>query len=68
MADIVRCPICKREIPSEAHEAQWRPFCSPRCRSVDLGSWLSETYRVAAASNDEEEDPVPTAAEQGSDN
>ncbi len=68
MADIVRCPICKREIPAGAEGAQWRPFCSPRCRSVDLGSWLSESYRVAAASQEEEEDPMPTLAEREGDN
>ncbi|MBV9552557.1 MAG: DNA gyrase inhibitor YacG [Alphaproteobacteria bacterium] len=36
-----RCPICgKRAAP--AH----RPFCSPRCRAVDLGRWLNGSYRV----------------------
>jgi len=56
MAETAKCPICKRVIASDA---QWRPFCSARCRTVDLGSWLSESYRVAAASQDEEDDPGP---------
>jgi endogenous inhibitor of DNA gyrase (YacG/DUF329 family) len=32
------------------------PFCSQRCRAADLGSWLNESYRIAGASLDEEED------------
>ncbi|MCR0981845.1 DNA gyrase inhibitor YacG [Roseomonas populi] len=35
------CPICGR--PSQPAT---RPFCSPRCRAVDLGRWLGETYAV----------------------
>jgi hypothetical protein len=27
---------------------RWRPFCSERCRNIDLGNWASETYRVPA--------------------
>jgi len=34
------CPTCKREIVwSEAYP--WRPFCSERCKMVDLGAWLA---------------------------
>jgi hypothetical protein len=54
MAETFRCPICKRELASA--DAEWRPFCSPRCRSIDLGSWLSESYRVPAVSEEGEED------------
>jgi uncharacterized protein len=39
------CPICGK--PSEL--PQHRPFCSARCRQVDLGRWLSESYRVPGA-------------------
>jgi endogenous inhibitor of DNA gyrase (YacG/DUF329 family) len=27
----------------------WRPFCSERCRTIDLGNWAAETYRVPEA-------------------
>ena len=40
----VRCPICRRETPRE--DNPWRPFCSDRCRLVDLGNWATERYRV----------------------
>lgn len=43
----VRCPTCGG--PSlYAPENAWRPFCSERCRNVDLGAWASESYRVPA--------------------
>ena len=39
----LRCPVC-RDAVSRSGEAF--PFCSRRCRSVDLGGWLGEAYRV----------------------
>jgi len=45
-----RCPICGKP----AVEAT-RPFCSERCRKIDLGRWYSESYRVPAAEEPEEE-------------
>lgn len=45
---IVRCPQCGGDsifAPSNA----WRPFCSERCRQIDLGAWASESFRVPAA-------------------
>jgi hypothetical protein len=45
-----RCPICGKP----AAEAT-RPFCSPRCRDVDLNRWLSGTYVVPAADDDAEQ-------------
>jgi hypothetical protein len=43
----VRCPICDR-LMEGASVAEWPvfPFCSPRCRLIDLGRWLSEQYRL----------------------
>jgi endogenous inhibitor of DNA gyrase (YacG/DUF329 family) len=47
-ARIVRCPCCGG--PSVyAPENLFRPFCSERCKSRDLGAWASESYRVPAA-------------------
>jgi endogenous inhibitor of DNA gyrase (YacG/DUF329 family) len=40
------CPICKKPVPPrEANRAF--PFCSDRCKLLDLGKWLGEEYRVA---------------------
>ena len=42
----VRCPTCQREVSWSA-EFPWRPFCSERCRMVDLGAWFAEDRRIA---------------------
>jgi len=44
---IVRCPTCGGPSVYAAENA-FRPFCSERCKNVDLGAWASEAYRVAA--------------------
>lgn len=41
----VRCPQCKVET-IYSPENEFRPFCSERCRLIDLGEWASETFRV----------------------
>ncbi len=38
----MRCPVCEREFAPDASTAQ--PFCSDRCRTIDLGRWLGESY------------------------
>ena len=43
----VRCPNCGTRC-LYAPSNTWRPFCSERCRSIDLGAWASERYRVSA--------------------
>jgi endogenous inhibitor of DNA gyrase (YacG/DUF329 family) len=45
-----RCPICNRPADAKA-----RPFCSPRCRDVDLNRWFSGSYIIPAAEGDEED-------------
>lgn len=41
------CPICGEEVtPRSANKAF--PFCTARCKSIDLGKWLNEEYRVPA--------------------
>jgi len=43
----VPCPSCRKPALF-AERNRWRPFCSERCRSVDLGAWASERFRVPA--------------------
>jgi len=44
---LVPCPTCRqRTLFGPANP--WRPFCSERCRGMDLGAWANEEYRVAA--------------------
>ncbi|MGH8254346.1 MAG: DNA gyrase inhibitor YacG [Steroidobacteraceae bacterium] len=46
------CPTCKRSI-EWSEEFPWRPFCSERCKLVDLGAWLTEAHAIAGEPIDE---------------
>ena len=48
------CPICGKPTA-----ADYRPFCSRRCADVDLGRWLTESYRIPAEPEGEANDPQP---------
>jgi len=56
---VPKCPICHRDALPKAGNPAF-PFCSRRCRLVDLGKWLGEEYRVAGDPIEEDEDG-PTA-------
>ncbi|MBL0299912.1 MAG: DNA gyrase inhibitor YacG [Betaproteobacteria bacterium] len=54
----VPCPTCRR--PAVYGERNpWRPFCSERCRSADLGAWASERFRVPAAAPTDDDSAPP---------
>lgn len=40
----VKCPKCKSKF--SYYESEFRPFCSKRCKDIDLGKWLSEDYAI----------------------
>jgi uncharacterized protein len=40
----IKCPICKKEVTPSSPDF---PFCSERCRIIDLGNWASEKYKVS---------------------
>ncbi|MCC7083099.1 MAG: DNA gyrase inhibitor YacG [Burkholderiales bacterium] len=42
---IVSCPNCGKPV-AWAPESRFRPFCSSRCKLIDLGQWATEQYRV----------------------
>jgi len=45
---VVNCPSCRKPVvwgPASA----FKPFCSDRCRLLDLGAWASEKYAIPAA-------------------
>jgi uncharacterized protein len=48
----IRCPICKKAVKST--DAGF-PFCSERCRTIDLGKWASGEYVISSPVNDAEE-------------
>lgn len=60
------CPICRAALTEGARATA--PFCSARCRQIDLGKWLNEDYRVAVDSDDgQDADPEssPPAGSRG---
>jgi uncharacterized protein len=48
----VRCPICDKKMDGQGPK-EWPdwPFCSPRCKLIDLGRWLGEEYRAQGPSS-----------------
>jgi endogenous inhibitor of DNA gyrase (YacG/DUF329 family) len=53
----MRCPICSKDVKLDD---PFMPFCSDRCRIIDLGNWASEKYVISTpvenSRDDEEED------------
>lgn len=45
MAELVSCPICNRKVPFDDPNM---PFCSDRCRLMDLGNWAAEKYVISS--------------------
>ena len=53
----VTCPICETPMPGNWAEYPDYPFCGPRCRTIDLGRWLGEGYRVVGPPTDDRSTP-----------
>jgi uncharacterized protein len=49
----ILCPICKKE--AAWRDNPFRPFCSERCKLIDLGKWASEDYRIPGEEKDQPE-------------
>lgn len=53
------CPICKKAAAPRLENPTF-PFCSQRCKTIDLGKWLNEDYRVPVEGSEVEElEPNP---------
>jgi endogenous inhibitor of DNA gyrase (YacG/DUF329 family) len=50
---ITSCPICKKPV---AFNDPYMPFCSDRCRLIDLGNWASEKYAIPGSPVSDEDD------------
>lgn len=50
---LVRCPQCGEQA-LWAPENRFRPFCSERCKQIDLGCWASDGYRITGQLSDDE--------------
>jgi endogenous inhibitor of DNA gyrase (YacG/DUF329 family) len=55
-----RCPICHKTFQSSGQEpfekADFFPFCSQKCKLIDLGSWLDARYKVVSSLQSQESD------------
>ena len=65
MATIVDCPTCGKKVEwTEANK--YRPFCSERCKMVDLGAWATEKFRIPDADPRDADGAVrPLGSEEG---
>ena len=55
MPTIVNCPTCQQAVEWKP-ENRWRPFCSERCKQIDLGAWADEKYSIPATNQPEDPD------------
>jgi uncharacterized protein len=58
-----RCPNCGKSAAWEGNP--FRPFCSERCRLLDLGNWATEAYRIPSAQAPEEAGGEPKSSDEG---
>ncbi len=54
----VKCPRCGKPVQWHAEKSPFRPFCSERCKLIDLGAWAEEKYRVAQKEGEQEPDGI----------
>ena len=59
---LVRCPQCGTAVEYRTDNPS-RPFCSPRCKLIDLGAWAEERYAIGAAVGSNEESNIDEVAE-----
>lgn len=60
----MKCPICRKPVERDNPEL---PFCSERCRLIDLGNWSSEKYVVSTPLKpDDDADTAPTPPDSDS--
>ena len=58
---LIACPHCTAPVRWEP-ASRFRPFCSERCRLIDLGAWASERYAIPVTSSLDEQDGFDDSA------
>ncbi|HLL88029.1 MAG TPA: DNA gyrase inhibitor YacG [Tepidisphaeraceae bacterium] len=57
----MKCPICKKDVPDPHPDqlgpgpSRYYPFCSERCKLIDLGRWLGGKYQIPVTDPDDDE-------------
>ena len=66
-----KCPVCRKVIDESVQECgpqgKFYPFCSQRCKLIDLGRWLDSKYRITAKLKTEEEEGENTGQRREND-
>lgn len=52
---VVNCPTCSKKV-EWTEKNLYRPFCSLRCKQIDLGAWAEEKYTIPAVNTPQDED------------
>lgn len=53
---LVKCPTCNRPVDYSPTN-KWRPFCSERCKLIDLGEWAAEKHAIPGENLSDEFEP-----------
>jgi len=61
----MKCPNCKQKIPYEGNP--YRPFCSERCKLIDLDNWLEGRYRIPDTTGENQDGREPAAEDDDED-
>ncbi len=64
MTASIRCPTCRKELNGRPETF---PFCSQRCRDVDLGNWFLERYTISRPLGPDDDFELPEPEDEGSD-
>lgn len=59
----MQCPTCMSPVAYNGNS--YRPFCSQRCKLIDLGRWASGGFRIPVAESPSEEDQVAPGGDDG---
>ncbi|MGV3741221.1 MAG: DNA gyrase inhibitor YacG [Burkholderiaceae bacterium] len=58
MATVVDCPTCGKKV-EWSDKNPFRPFCSQRCKQIDLGAWAEEKYVIPGSQTTDDESKEP---------
>jgi endogenous inhibitor of DNA gyrase (YacG/DUF329 family) len=66
-----RCPVCHKIViassKEESEEAKFFPFCSRRCKFIDLGAWLDADYKIVSSPESQESGGLSDTSHTSSD-
>jgi uncharacterized protein len=62
----VKCPTCQRDVTWDT--AEFRPFCSERCRLIDLGAWFTERHVIPGENTANDTPAAPRRPQPDGDN